>query len=240
MKAPKLNFIAVIIPMMVICSCDIVNDDVKPKEISATLYASSGKPALLNLSAVTNGDKLFATGTASSSSGKFESILGGKYILYTPNVNFSEDETTLNLSDSKNKIVSQLKLQAKSLGSGDCAVTGVYDYVKIGQGEQVVVDLLDNDVFCGVGYNGGIISHVAYEGAASEDTYLLSLGPGRQAKFIYTPTAGFTGKIKVIYNLGINWIADRDPAVTSSQEVLANPKKYLEAFTTAMIEVEVE
>jgi hypothetical protein len=235
MKAPKLNFIAVVIPMLVIFSCDIVNDDVKPKEISATLYASSGKPALLNLSAVTNGEKLFATGTASSSSGKFESILGGKYILYTPNVNFSEDETTLNLSDSKNKVVSQLKLQAKSLESAGCAVTGVYDYARIAQGKQIVIDLLDNDVFCGVGYNGGIIGHVAYEGPESED-FLLSLGPGREAKFIYTPTPGFAGKIKVIYNLGINWIAPHN----STEEVLANPKKYLEAFTTAMVEIEVE
>ena len=240
MKAPKLNFIAVIIPMLVILSCDIVNDDVKPKEISATLYASSGKPALLNLSAISNGSKLIANGTVTSTFGKFESILGGKYILYTPNADFSdnEDEATLNLSNEQNKVVRKLKLQAKSLASAGCAVTGVYDYAKIAQGEAIVIDLLDNDVFCGVGYNGGIIGQVAYEGVESED-FVLSLGPGRQATFNYTPTPGFSGKIKVIYNLGINWIGG-SPGTASTEAILANPTKYLEAFTTAMVEIEVE
>lgn len=238
------HFLKIGVAMMVtaVTGCDIVNDDVPPRAIEATAFAFADKPAIVNIAGVSAGRDLIAAAGINPRFGKLEVILGGKYILYTPTAEFKgkDDALTLKLNDSKtNQAFSDLYLTFKSLDNGrsDCSgLSGVYDYARIKQGEHLTIDLLNNDVFCGVGYNGGIIGEVALENINTEDFELI-LGPGRIAKFDYTPKPGFTGKIKVIYNLGINWHNPNEN--TPDEDVLADPLKYLEAFTTAIVEVDV-
>lgn len=224
-------------------ACDIVKDDVSPRDIEAIAFTYANKPAIINLSSVSDGHDLIATGQVNPQFGTFETILGGKYLLYNPSAEFKGKDESLRLAladQQTGKPFSNLNLTFKSLdeGGSPCGgLSGIYDYARIKQGETLKLDLLDNDVFCGVGYNGGIIGEVALENINTED-FLLNLGPGRIATLTYTPKPGFTGKIKLIYNLGINWLGN-GPGNATSEEIIANPKKYLEAFTTAMIEVDV-
>ncbi len=226
-----------------IAGCDIVNEDVTPRELGTTVYAQAKKPALLNVAAIANGKELIFSGNAAPALGTFKTILDGQYVVYTPNAAFDGQRETLRLQLSEKnskETFSNLNLTFASLGDDTpCdGLTGVYDFAQVKQGESLVLDLLDNDIFCGIGYNGGFIGEVALDGAGTED-FLLELGPGRSAKFRYTPKPGYKGKFSVIYNLGINWLSPGNSHHVSHEEILANPKKYLEAFTTAMVEIEV-
>lgn len=237
-----MTFLAALILIMV-AGCDIVNKDVSPSGVEARIYTLDNRPAVLNMAAISNGKDFRVIANSTTSYGSFQSIQDGKYLVFRPNNQFAgrSEDANFSIVDSNSKHVASLNLKAKSLdNSAPCEkLSGISDYIKIKAGTgPISIDLLDNDIFCGVGYNGGIIGEVALEGIETND-FVLTLGPGRQAFFNYTPKPGTSGKASLVYNLGINWIEGSGYDKVSSSEILANPTKYLEAFTTAMIEIEV-
>jgi hypothetical protein len=219
-------------------SCDIVNKDVKPREIKATAYTFAGKPAVINLNAFAGGEDLRATGEAKPTFGKIESLLKNKYLLYTPDQSFkgNKEDVSINLTNSEGETAGILNVTITSLdGSSSCSTSGIFDYAEIKMGSTIVVDLLDNDVFCGVGYNGGFLREQHIQNSENVN---LSLGPGRVAKLTFTPPVGFTGKVQFIYDLGINWLNPSD-VPPSDEELLSNPTKYVERVATALVEINV-
>lgn len=224
--------------------CDLVQPDldkgIPPADIHATIFAFAEKPAVINLATVTNGLDLKLDQPTSTPYGQVTPLLGGKYLMYIPNADFTgkTEDVTLTLLGSNNEKFTNLKLKARSLDNSTACdgTTGVYDYAQISPGETIVLDLLDNDIFCNVAYNGGRIAEVALEGVTTND-FKLQLGPGRQASFTYTAPAGFTGKIKVLYDLGINW---KNPStIPADADIVKEPLKFLDAYTTALIEIDV-
>jgi hypothetical protein len=223
-------------------SCDIVKDEPTPN-LKATAFTFANKPAVFNIASISSGRNFVATTQTSPQYGTIETIFDGKYLIYKPNSSFlgQIEKLPVTLSEVGTSNVTNLNIVFRSLDEqpGNCqSLSGIYDYAQIKQGESLTLDLLNNDVFCNIEYNGGIIREVVLEGVQTED-FVLALGPGRLAEFRYTPAPGFTGKIKVIYNLGINWIAGSGHIEVTEEEILTNPKKYLEAFTTALIEIDV-
>ena len=219
-----------------VVGCDIVNDDPSVVDLKTTVYAFAGKPVLVNTASFAGGLDVRAVEDVTGKFGSLETLLDGQYLMYVPNEEFAGQQEDLIVSLDNS---SMLEMTVKSLDGQACGdVAGVHDYANVQSGTEVVIDLLDNDVFCGIGYNGGLIGSVALEGI-EEDDYLLTLGPGRSATFFFNPVPGFSGKVRVIYNLGINWIEGSGYENLSADQILLNPKKYLEAFTTSMVEIDV-
>lgn len=235
----KKPLILLVVLAAITASCDIVNKDVKPREIKATAYTYAGKPAVINLNTLAGGEDLKATGEAKPVFGKIETLLKNKYLLYSPEQSFkgNEEDISINLTNSDNETAGILNVTIKSLDGSpsSCSASGIFDYAQIKMGSTLEVDLLDNDVFCGVGYNGGFIRH---QDIQNSENALLSLGPGRLAKLTFTPPAGFTGKVRLIYDLGINWL-DPKNVPASDDVLLSNPTKYVERVATALVEIDV-
>ncbi len=226
--------------------CDIVNDDARPPELNVQTFTFAEKPAVVNLSAIAGGKNVDVTGVGTPAFGKFETLSdteGNKFLVYYPNQTFvgQKEELGMNLVNrDNNQLFAQLKLGVESLENGRVATcnraSGIYDYAKISSDSTLVLDLLDNDIFCGVDYNGGIVNEHLIQNINTEDV-LISLGPGRVVTLTYTPPAGFTGKVLYMYDLGINWKVNVEGV--GSKQILSDPYKYLEAFTTAMVEIDV-
>lgn len=235
-----------LLPVLMIAllgSCDMVEEDLTPKEVSAILFTYPEKPAIINLGSLST-DLNFRAGILPTlQSGTLESIANGQYLIYKPDLTFKgRQDVVVPISGTalgKTSSGWNLKLDVRDPSeptTGCTGISGVYDYARVKQGESLNLDLLANDIFCGVSYNGGAVADVAFEGPATENT-VISIGPGRSARLRYTPSPGFTGKIKLIYNLGINWLHNGENV--NDEELWRNPSKYLEASTTAMIEIEV-
>ncbi len=234
--------------ILIATGCDIVNEDASIKDIKENInpfvdkkfsaFAFAGKPSVINLSALYSG-KVFDLATLP------ESIYGDltlltskdnkKFLVYTPNESFIGKKEDL-IVEIPDKGVN-LNVTMESLdGLTSCkGPVGIYDYREMHSGDTLIIDLLDNDLFCAVSYNGGLIGEHHIE---NSENVLLKLGPGRIATLTYVAPKNFTGKVRLIYDLGINWIVDtsnRPPLET----ILSNPEKYLEAFTTTLVEIEV-
>jgi hypothetical protein len=234
------RFLPVLLLMGV--GCDLVTKDTAP-QLESTVYTLDAKPMVFNVNTISGGRDLVIKKAGTSSNGSFEMFQDGKYLLFRPNASFSgsQERVSVELVDrSTSKIFSELDLTLQSLNSqASCReASGIYDYLQIKKGETVELDLLDNDIFCNVAYNGGFISEIPIEEGADTNDFLLTLGPGRKAKLQYTPRPGFTGRVKIMYNLGINWLVSGNN-IPPNAELLTNPKKYFEAFSTALVEIDV-
>lgn len=236
----------------VIMGCDIVKNDVTPNNaIVADLYTFAEQPVVLNVTATAGGKNVAIRNLSAPAFGKYEQVSHGnrQYLVYSPNQTFKgkEEELDFDLYESTaSNALQSVKLKIGSLDgritqcdgiSKDKVFSGLYDYAKLKSGEKLVIDVLDNDLFCGVGYNGGVVSGYALENATDED-FQISLGPGRQVSFEYTAPVGFTGKVRIIYEVGINWKTN-PPENIGVEEILSDPYTYLEAFTTALVEIDV-
>ncbi|MEZ4945181.1 MAG: hypothetical protein R2804_06615 [Cyclobacteriaceae bacterium] len=225
-------------------ACDIVKDDVTPNELVSQGYTFVEKPAVINLSALGGGEEIDINGSVQPVYGELTTLTdtkGKKFLVYTPNESFKGQREDLKI-DLVNKrdgnSFGRLRWDVGSLDNGgdECgSASGIYDYAKIAPGESITIDLLDNDIFCNVSYNGGAIGQ--YDIQNSEPIELF-LGPGRRAELKYTAPEGFTGKVLLVYDLGINWKINNSDVV-DYEEILADPYKYLEAFTTALVEIDV-
>lgn len=227
--------------LLSLMGCDIVTKDVSPV-METSIYTVDDKPMIFNVATIAGGRNLTAS-LPTSEFGEFESLQDGKYLLFKPTAQFigRNESVKVNLQDpgaSQTKIQLNLRLNSLSDESECSGASGIYDYAQIHNNESLVLDLLDNDIFCNVGYNGGLIGEVSIEGVTTYD-FMLNLGPGRKAELHYTPKPGFTGKVRIVYNLGINWLNPGQATEVSYEEIVKNPKKYFEAFTTALVEIDV-
>lgn len=226
-----------------ITACDIVKDDITPNELVSKGYTFVEKPAVINLSSVAGGQEVDIIGTVTPVFGNFTTLTsadGNKFLVYTPDVSFKgqREDLIIDLVNRKDgNSFGRLRWDVGSLDNGrdKCgSASGIYDYAQIAPGESITIDLLDNDIFCDISYNGGTIG--GYDIQNSEPVHLF-LGPGKRADLTYTAPEGFTGKVLFVYDLGINWKVYPDGI--DHEEILADPHKYLEAFTTALVEIDV-
>ncbi|MEQ8426124.1 MAG: hypothetical protein RIA63_15500 [Cyclobacteriaceae bacterium] len=235
---------ALICSCLLFVGCDIVKDDIVPNELSINveLATFAEKPAVINLSSVSGGKELDIKNLGLPKYGDFEILTmpdeDKKFLVYLPRAEFfgQHEELQIELEDKAENRIARLNLNVRSLDNGgDCRdASGIYDYAKILPGESLVLDLLDNDIFCNVGYNGGFVTVYGIQNSNGSN---ISLGPGKIATLNYTAPEGFTGKVIVIYDLGINWKANANNV--DIEDVRKNPRKYFEAFTTAMVEIDV-
>ncbi|MFZ1807353.1 MAG: hypothetical protein WAU36_09040 [Cyclobacteriaceae bacterium] len=226
-----------------VTACDIVKDDVTPNELVTQASTYAEKPTVINLSSLAGGEEIDISGTVTPVFGDFTTLAdkdGNKFLVYTPNASFKGQKEDLKIDlVNKNDGLSfaRLRWDVGSLDNGGdtCgSASGIYDYAQIAPGESITIDLLDNDIFCDISYNGGIIGGHDIQNSESVD---LFLGPGKRADLKYTAPEGFTGKVLFVYDLGINWKIDTHGV--DHKEILADPYKYLEAFTTALVEINV-
>lgn len=240
--------------VLAIPGCDVVKDDVLPAgPVDADLFTFAEKPVILNVTSLADGKDVQIKNLTTPKFGTFDEFVieNRRYLVYSPDQSFKgnvenieldlfEVGTSTPLLNVKKKIGSLdgRKTNCEDLGVDGPKTAAVYDYAKIKHGETLKLDLLANDIFCGVKYNGGIVSAHTLDGALDADhDYLISLGPGRVVTFEYKPSPNFTGKVRIMYEAGINWI--KDSQNVDGNVILANPEEYLEAFLAAIIEIEV-
>lgn len=235
---------------MLATGCDIVNDDASIKDIKeipnpttqykkVNAFALAEKPSVTNLSALYNGEEVTVIGMPESRYGAvsiISSLDNKKFLIYTPNESFVGQKDTITMKVSGKEIDLQLTIESLDDSNPCKGPVGVYDYREMHSGDTLFIDLLDNDIFCGLNFTGGLISGHDIE---NSENVMLSIGGSEyKATLKYIAPKNFTGKVRLIYDLGINWIVS-DSGQIPIDVVLANPHKYLEAFTTALIEIEV-
>lgn len=226
MKAKLLSFLALV---FLVLACNNATDDVHPI-LEIKLETGPNIPFLINPDALIGRSADDLQLIASPARGIADDLVEGKFLKYTPGVDFEEgeDHFDLNIKDADGN--EQLVNVVVKVTSNTCNYGPAFDHIQVRTGESITEDLLANDFFCGqiptfsnpLFPSGAISFHLVSSDYANglgdyfEGT--LDLFNNKMDATIHAPDT--PGIIKIIYEVGLDVRPEFRGGIPSSPDFL--------------------
>ncbi len=193
-----------------IVSCDTAHEDSAPQQISLDVYAAPQSPAIIRPSRLLGASSTSFEIAGRPSRGSVERIGERNFLRYTPNEDFlsGDDRYSLQLLDTDGNEHGAI-VNVRMLEPGSCTTNGVFEYIPVKRGESISLDLLDNEFFCGLGFNltsAAVSVEMIYTDPDFGDNDVnIALALDRNEVVLeYTAPEDASGKVEFIYELGVN------------------------------------
>jgi len=227
--------------MIGLLACDDHNSDLGPV-FDLEVVTIPNAPAMINPAAITGTSFNDVQFTEQPGKGQLEVVTERNFVKYIPNGSFIGGNDIFQLEVvGKDGETTTTRINVRILQANECSDGGIFDYIKVEPGEDFVIDLLANDVFCG-GFSditsGGISMYdlSVPEGAGVAGIHLD--GVNEEVTLSYTsPDDQFTGTIEFVYEVGING-PGAVPSGSLSDEDGLNPNAY-EKYIIAQATIEI-
>lgn len=215
------------IPLIALFSCDKIKEDVLPEiNVQPVIYAKSGGESLVALYGDFDRDQIQVT----TNSDRATQIGEAPFVSYQLDnaSNISNEIVQLEVRQG-NKVVGNASVEVRQVNEGDCFNGAFSDSYVVNAGEELRVNLLENDAFCDFVDTGS--RGVSVFAIANTENVLVAVAPN-EASLTYTSPEGFTGTVEFIYELcfGLNG----DPWAEGS-----NPIDICTYYYTALATIEV-
>ena len=146
MKVMKFLTALIMIGLM---ACDDHNSDLGPV-FDFEVVTLPNAPAVINPAAVTGTSFKNVQFTEQPGKGLLEVVTERNFVKYLPNGSFTGGNDIFQMEViGEDGVTKSTRINVRILQANECSDGGIFDYIKVKPGEDFVIDLLANDVFCG-------------------------------------------------------------------------------------------
>lgn len=190
-----------IIAAVLLFGCDKVNDDnaILPSPVlENVIYVNQNETFIIPLFGDFDANEVTIQSNTvglSKVDALYPENSGTVFVKYTLE-EFAPEFVDIELSDGS--ILQMNSVEIRPLTDSDCVDSGFSDHYQVAAGEELVVDLTENDAFCEFvdsGSRGATVIPVM-----NDEGVLISVFPGG-ATMTYTSPEGFTGTVEFIYEI---------------------------------------
>lgn len=220
-------------------ACDFYKDDV-PVVVNYTMDYIPNKSVAIDLGAfIENGNSKSFKLRGLPQNG-FAQILNESFLVYAPNGAHS-DHVFVEVFNAGNVKIgdAQINLEANINACG----IAEFDYAEVQPGGELLVNLADNDKFCGQ-IREAVLMYTPFENA---EGLVITIPPkvsptdpneNSRIELRYKAPEGFSGTAKGLYVAGIN--IKEEYRNENFEELMLNPAEKFEDFIASLVEIKVK